>query len=104
LRARRPFARSRFIVSTSTLSGAWPLVPGPSKRAGSFSKRGFERKAPQPGFPLVAARAVDHLAELLEGPADGVAGAGRVLKQEMAVIRLGQPDYPLTTQTAVISR
>ena len=49
---RRPFARSFFIVSTSTFSGAWPFTPGPSKSAGSFSKRGSERKAAQPRGPI----------------------------------------------------
>jgi hypothetical protein len=37
-------------------------------------------------------------------PPDRVVRARGVLEEEPAVIRLGQRDYPLTTQTAVISR
>jgi hypothetical protein len=44
--------------------------------------------------PLVATCAVDHLAELLEGPADGVAGASSVLEEEPALVRLGQRVLP----------
>jgi hypothetical protein len=57
---------------------------------------------------------VHELAELVGGPdvesrrlhVAGVEadGAGRVLEEETAVVRLGQPGYPPTTQTAVISR
>ena len=157
LRALRPFARSFFIVSTSTFSGAWPFAPGPSKRAGSFSKAGSDRKAAQPARAdlalarhgvavavraerclrvvhvqaaqaadadgllevldhladllrrrdveagrehvarveahaeaLVAAGQVDQLAQLLEGAADRVAGAGGVLEQQAAPLRLGE--------------
>jgi hypothetical protein len=39
---------------------------------------------------LVAAREVDQLAELLEGAADRVAGAGRVLEQQPAFVGLGE--------------
>jgi hypothetical protein len=62
------------------------LVGRPDVEAGREHVAGVEADADA----LVAARAVDQLAELLEGPADG-AGAGCVLKQETAVIGLGQP-------------
>ena len=46
LRERRPFPRSFFIVSTSTLSGAWPPRPGP-RRGPAASRSAAPRGRPR---------------------------------------------------------